>query len=100
MQTSYAAIRKRLWLVLALCSVFAGACNSGQERLAVFGTVTGPESTPISGTVVFTPAKGHTGPGASASLHDGKYQFDGTSGPLPGPHQVMVVRAPDKFALQ
>ena len=76
------------WLLALL--VLQGGCGNPAElnRLPVFGTITGFPGT--TGSISFIPAPGNKGPGAVASIQNGKYQFDATNGPTPGPHEVLI----------
>ena len=83
-------------LILAL-SVFSG-CGGGDGagRLPVGGRVVGPSQEAISGSLSFAPAPGRTGPGATASIVNGKYQFDQSDGPHAGTHEVIIRRRMEK----
>ena len=86
---------------LLIWYVFVGLCGSlvgcGKQnalvRLPVFGTVVRSNGEKLSGSIMFVPAEGHSGPAAVASIVDGKYQFDSTNGPTIGPHRVIIKRS-------
>ena len=81
---------------LLTISVVAGlgcAGSSGPQRLPVSGQISGPGSDTLTGSISFTPAKGHVGPGATCSVDKGVYRFDKTNGPTAGPHDVTIRRA-------
>lgn len=82
-------------LAAILLSTMLG-CGANSARIPVYGSVSGPDAQPISGSVSFTPDVGHAGPGAAASLEAGKYKFDRSNGPQPGPHQVIIARRVSK----
>ena len=89
--TAYLRGAPRLAILLAVTLV--GCSRSGGEgRLPVYGTVTDADGEKINGSISFVPDQGRPGPSAIASVKDGEYRFDGTNGPMAGPHRVTVTQ--------
>ncbi|HZZ27105.1 MAG TPA: hypothetical protein VFE46_03785 [Pirellulales bacterium] len=89
-------------LGLLLGVIFAlGGCGQRNplERLPVYGAVALASDEKLSGSITFVPAEGRAGPAATASIVDGRYQFDAENGPTPGPSRVLVKRNLPKGAL-
>ncbi len=80
-------------IFLGLAPLLIG-CGKGKgvERLPLHGTVTLANGERPSGSISFLPAKGQSGPSATAKLANGSYQFDRSNGPAAGPHTVKVKR--------
>jgi len=82
-----------LWILLGLCTTLAGCGGrNSASRLPIRGTVSFSTGQKLRGAITFVPAEGHAGPAATTAIVDGRYQFDATNGPTPGPHRVIVKR--------
>ena len=74
-------------------ALLAAGCGGGSaDRLPLHGTVSVASGEEISGSITFLPAKGQSGPSATAKLDKGRYQFDRGNGPTAGPHTVRVTK--------
>jgi len=93
--------RRTAWLgvLLGLGSLAVGCGKGGVARLPVHGAVSLSNGETLNGSITFVPVEGGKGPAATASLSDGRYQFDRQNGPAAGPHRVIVRRAPSKRTL-
>jgi len=76
--------------------VFLIGCGSGDglERRAIFGTVANADprasELPVSGSISFRPAAGVAGPSANTGVDKGSFRFDDETGPVAGPHRVVI----------
>ena len=82
---------RRGWL-FALGALLSVGCAGEVERAPIFGTLKGAEGR--NGTITVTPAPPHEGPSSSAEVVEGKYEFDGETGPRPGPYVARIRLAP------
>jgi hypothetical protein len=86
----------RAFAVLILLGLLSLLCGCGSEtrvkRSPVHGTVTMASGERLNGSITFLPAQGQSGPSATTSLAEGKYEFDRTNGPATGPHTVIIRR--------
>ncbi|MHC4875772.1 MAG: hypothetical protein ACYTGL_04690 [Planctomycetota bacterium] len=64
--------------------------NDGPRRVAVTGTVTQGGEPVAVGSVAILPDDGHSGPAATGAVEDGDFAFNSSTGPLPGPHVVVI----------
>ncbi len=80
-------------ILLGLAPLLFG-CDKGKvvARFPVHGTVTFANGEKLSGSITFLPAKGRSGPGATAALVEGAYRFDRSNGPVAGPHTVKIMK--------
>jgi hypothetical protein len=62
------------------------------KRLPVHGAITMASGEHLNGSITFIPTKGQSGPSATATVEEGKYQFNRNDGPTEGPHNVVVRR--------
>lgn len=69
------------------------------ERLPVYGAVSLANGEKLSGSITFVPTEGRSGPAATTSIVNGRYQFDIENGPIAGPSRVIVNRVLPKGAL-
>jgi hypothetical protein len=76
-------------LVLVAVLPGCGQRNS-PARLPIYGTVTLAGGEKPNGSISFVPDDGNSGPAAMTALAEGRYQFNETNGPTPGPHKVIV----------
>jgi hypothetical protein len=77
----------RLGILVSL--TFAVGCgNSSVPRQAVYGAIAGASGR--SGLISFVPKQGTKGPAARVAIHDGRYEFDESTGPFPGTYQVTI----------
>lgn len=83
----------RHWIPLGLVVVLVG-CETRNHvaRFPLDGTVRLGNGEKLNGSITFVPAEGRSGPAATTAIVDGKYRFDATNGPTPGPHRVIVKR--------
>jgi hypothetical protein len=85
---------------LVLVAVLAGCGKRNpMQRLPIYGTVTLAGGEKTNGSITFLPAQGRSGPAATTSIVEGKYQFDAESGPTAGTTRVIVTRTLPKGAL-
>lgn len=79
-------------IALCLTAFLSAGCDSsaGPQRRPVFGTVSDKRGDPVDGTISFQPAAGHEGVAANGALVDGEFRFDTTTGPVSGPHVVLI----------
>lgn len=77
------------WYLAATLLTGCGGIG-GPQRRPVFGTVTDKRGDPIDGTISFQPAKGHEGVAANGAILDGEFRFDTITGPVSGPHVVLI----------
>jgi hypothetical protein len=89
------------WLgVLVGLGALLGGCGKGDiARLPLHGTISLPSGEALTGSITFVPLEGTPGPGATATISEGRYQFDRENGPTAGPHRVTVMRAIPKRLL-
>ena len=64
--------------------------NENPGRRPLYGTVRVDGDLVTTGTITLLPAENHSGVAASTSIVDGRYQFTEESGPVAGPHRVIV----------
>ena len=77
------------WLTgVVIVGLMSGCSDSENPRQSVFGRISGAEGR--GGLVSFVPRENTTGPAARASLVNGEYQFDRTTGPVPGDYTVII----------
>jgi hypothetical protein len=78
------------WLVAAALS-FAG-CGGETEsgRVPLHGSVRVDGMPVAEGSISLLPASGHSGPAATTSIAGGQYVFTRETGPVAGPHRVVV----------
>ncbi|MDA0281866.1 MAG: hypothetical protein O3B13_07210 [Planctomycetota bacterium] len=77
------------WLTgVVTVGLISGCSDSENYRQSVFGRISGAEGR--GGLVSFVPRDSTTGPAARASLVNGEYQFDRTTGPVPGDYTVII----------
>jgi hypothetical protein len=83
---------------MAVCLTALLGCGetAGSGRLPVYGQLSGGDSQSLSGSISFTPAKGHAGLGGTCALQNGAYKFDKTNGPTAGSHDVIIRRTVTK----
>jgi hypothetical protein len=91
MMSKYRAFAVLIFLGLLLVHCGCGRVTS-LKRFPVHGTVTMPNGERINGSITFLPAEGQSGPAATATLAEGKYEFDSDNGPTVGPHTVTIRR--------
>lgn len=77
------------WIAILL---LVGCAEEQIDRIAVSGTVTQKSGVVARGTISFVPTDGTEGPSATASIENGKYQFDKSNGPISGHYNVMIVQ--------
>jgi hypothetical protein len=76
-----------LWIVVvAVCG--GGCADDSITRAPIFGAILGAEGR--NGVVTVTPLGETRGPSATATVVDGRYEFDDESGPAPGAYQARV----------
>jgi len=80
-----------------LATLWLAGCGRGDgpKRVAVAGSVMHRGSSLKSGTISFLPDKGLKAPAATTDVANGQYRFTVHDGPIAGPYQVVVVRAPE-----
>jgi hypothetical protein len=82
-----------LWILLGLVTTLVGCgARNSVSRLPIAGSVSLSTGEKLRGAITFVPVEGHTGPAATTAIVDGRYQFNATNGPTPGPHRVIVKR--------
>lgn len=84
----------------ALCAMallFLVGCGgpAGPQRVAVKGTIQVNGEPLKAGRITFQPTADSKGPSASATVTDGSYQFDASTGPVVGKNKVQIVSLPD-----
>jgi hypothetical protein len=85
------------WALCAgLCIVAIGCGRSNVDRLPVFGSIIGPGTEKLTGSVSFIPEGNRSSPGCVASLVNGQYRFDRTNGPGAGRYRILIRRAVTK----
>ncbi len=91
---NHTLIRNCRWTFTIFLALSISGCGSsgGPQRMGLRGTVTNSKGEPINGTISITPVKGTLGPVANATISGGQYEFDRSSGPSAGPHQVIIKR--------
>jgi hypothetical protein len=72
--------------------VFTAGCGEPSRRLPVSGMVTDEKGAPFEGLISFLPARGATGPAATASIKKGHYTFSQENGPYAGLHRATILR--------
>ena len=79
-------------IVAMLMSVGCVGCggSDGPRRVAVTGTVTRDGAAVDVGSVAILPRDGHPGPAAVGAIDDGEFEFTASTGPTPGPHEVVI----------
>ncbi len=88
----------RTSVCLAALSIIIG-CGGGEgpERIVVSGKVERGGQPLGNASISYLPADGHQGPAATTGIVDGRYSFTAESGPVAGPHQVVIrLSAPGK----
>jgi hypothetical protein len=92
----------RAFAVLIFLGLLLMHCGCGRvtnlKRFPVHGTVTMPNGERINGSITFLPEEGQSGPAATATLAEGKYEFDSDNGPTVGPHIVKIRRLVSRSA--
>lgn len=78
------------WVILATAFLVGCGGSSGPGRLPLSGTVKVNGEDIEKGAISFRPAYGHDGPAALATINKGRYGFSSSSGPVPGPHKVVI----------
>ena len=96
--TSRSRVSQRAAVLIAfICVLSLSGCGSkakGPKREAVSGKVTREGHDVESGTLTFIPTGG--GPAATATIVNGKYKLDGTTGPVAGRQKVEIVHFPKR----
>lgn len=77
-------------VVVAVLLLASLGCNDSGSRVPLAGTVSQAGGDPVNGSITFIPADESAGPAATAAITDGRYQFDASTGPLPGRHRVTI----------
>ena len=76
-------------LLIVLAMAGCGGTD-GPRRVAVTGTVIRDGKPVDVGSVAILPDEGHSGPAATGAVEDGEFEFDSSTGPMPGPHVVVI----------
>lgn len=72
-------------------AIFAGCgAKSGPQRSSVKGKISFDGQPVASGSIIFLPAQGVTGPSSGAEIRDGAYEIPEASGPVLGAHRVEI----------
>jgi hypothetical protein len=76
------------FVVLTVVSLAAGCGTDEVGRRPIFGKIQGAEGR--NGAITLVPSAGTNGPSATASVRDGRYEFDKSNGPVSGPHRAQI----------
>jgi hypothetical protein len=81
-----------LMFCLTVVAPFIGGCGgkSGPPRFAAEGTVLLDGAPLPAGVIRFIPEGTNKGPAASATIQNGKFSLDASSGPVAGQHRVEI----------
>ncbi len=64
--------------------------GEGPERIVVSGKVERGGQPLTNASISYLPVDGHEGPAATTGIVDGEYRFTAETGPVAGPHQVVI----------
>jgi hypothetical protein len=91
MKNTYGA--SAILIVAGLLLLHCGCSKETRlQRVPMHGAVTMKSGELLNGSITYIPAEGQKGPSATATLKEGKYEFDRTNGPAAGPHTVTITR--------
>ena len=74
----------------SLLPVIGCGGGEGPERIAVSGEVRRGGQPLTNASISYLPDAGHAGPAATTGIIDGQYRFTTQTGPVAGPHRVVI----------